>query len=245
MRPPLPTLLLLLAAPSCPSSEGEDWLILDCRSGPPIPPPAWSTNDASRRTKVLVDGCSTEELRHVTTLLAKQTALGVTDLWLRSLTLSQSSSGHGAGGQGRKAGPASSCFGGHFPRLSTLKISRSAVGPTAAGLATACDSLEQLDLSENPPGSSGQLLTVGLTGGGRHLHLLNLSMSQLSELPEGAFQELAQLRVLDLSHNRLTRLPGGVLARNQRLTHLHLQHNAISALTRHSFQGESTVKKAF
>ncbi len=178
----------------------------------------------------------------MTTLLAKQTALGVTDLWLRSLTLSQSSSGHGAGSQGRKAGPASSCFGGQFPRLSSLKISRSAVGPAAAGLATACDSLEQLDLSENPPGSSGQLLTVG---GGRHLHLLNVSMSQLSELPEGAFQQLAQLRVLDLSHNRLTRLPGGALARNQRLTHLHLQHNAISALTRHSFQGECTVKKRF
>jgi Leucine-rich repeat (LRR) protein len=233
MRPPLSTLLLLLAAPSCPSSEGEDWLILDCRSGPP---PAWPTNDASLRTKVLVDGCSTEELRHVTTLLAKQTALGVTDLWLRSVTLSQSSSSHGASGQGRKAGPDSGCFGGQFPRLSSLKISRSALGPSAAGLATACDSLEQLDLSDNP-GSSGQLLTVGLTGGGRHLHLLNVSMSQLSELPEGAFQQLAQLRVLDLSHNRLTRLPGGALARNQRLTHLHLQHNAISALTRHSFQG--------
>jgi len=233
MRPPLPALLLLLVAPSSPSTSDEDWLTLDCQTGQPSP--SWATNDASDRTKVLVDGCSTEEVRQVIASLAKQTALGVTDLWLRSLTLSQNSINYGNSGQGRKLGPAG-CFGGQLPRLASLKISRSAMGAAAAAW-LACDSLERLDLSENP-GSSGQLLTAGLAGG-RQLQLLNVSRSQLSELPEGAFQQLTQLRVLDLSQNRLTRLPGGVLSRNKRLTHLHLQHNAISALTRHTFQGET------
>ena len=216
---PLLLLLLLLAAPPLPASSG--WFTLPCRTNS-LPP-------LVGQPAVLLEGCSVEELPQVTRQIP-----AVTDLWLRSLTLSQSS--YGARSQGRHSAAAADCS--EFPRLAALKISHTAFGGhnMAAGLAAwlGCDSLERLDLSECS--GSGVLQVAGLAG--QQLHLLNLSSNQLSELQEGAFKKLSQLRILDLSHNRLARLPGGIFGRTQRLTHLHLQHNAISALARQSFLGK-------
>jgi Leucine-rich repeat (LRR) protein len=215
------------------STQDAGWRTVDCQNS--FQPPSAS----AARGKILLDGCTTDQIRQTTAVLAQQ-APGVTDLWIRSLTLSQQSS-HGPGSLGRKLPPSAGC---RLPRLTSLKISRTAFGPAsmAADLATwlACDTLEVVDLSQN----SGQLLVAG----GPQLRLLNMSSSQLSELSEAAaFQQLEQLRVLDLSHNHLVKLPGGIWTRNQQLTHLHLQHNHISAISRQSFLGRwrDVVKAGF
>jgi Leucine-rich repeat (LRR) protein len=224
-------LVLLLAAPPLLPAAPDDgggaatWTALACRPAnhwPPQPSPA-----------LLLTGCSLEEVQQVVEQQQQQVPT-VISLWLQSLTLSQHSHGRRQGSvSGRDCAAA-------FPRLTALKISGTALGAVARGLAPwlsgSCPSspLEQLDLS----GCSGGGVLLQVTElAGQQLRRLNLSDSQLSQLPEGAFRQLPQLAVLDLSHNRLARLAGGLFVRNTRLTHLHLQHNTISALTKQSFLG--------
>ena len=122
-------------------------------------------------------------------------------------------------------------------RIDNLDLSHNLIRNLESNIFEHTQQIRALLLGYNPLEDINDA-TKHAIGGLKQLEILDLSHTNLEELPPGLFENLVKLSELFLNGNNFKKVPGSLSMLSQSLEYLHLNDNPIKIINAGSFAGE-------